>query len=1331
MAGKPRVRVFQEFETTPSPSAPELNVVVIGANQTFLDITDANDKQEAFIGTYIDAGNDPVPFPSRDAGTEVIGKSIQVFFDDMEAEYFTASDGEVDPLFPNILVSGTGINFADFVNTDGTSFPKDTGLHNRGVKVGDTIEVSLGGTVNTANIIGIENEVIDDIVSTPLADSDNHENIGLVDPYTVPGAATPDGGNTSTAELGEAGLYQFVDEDTIYTVTVSIAGAIGTAQFTVTDSGTDIVPAGETVQTVLGVREYDIGSRGIKIVIDDSAGADTFVLADFWTISCTAIASGRGVILATGNFTGGEDIQYDIAVVDGGISGNARVSVATPNNVDNSGPHTVVEADDFAIGTNNILITFNYPSVGMRLVPGDTWRVNGYVGGHAPEVVTVAAGGDDTMTVSGSYTHGLNALLTVTTSVGGAFGTAEFTWEFDDGLVKDSGTIVTLVTDTASTVYSLANGISISMDPGGDGVFTLTRAYESQMWALHHDQPAVVTAHDVVADDVTIVDLEATAAESNYNAPGAAVPDGGNTSTVVLGSAGAYRFTGEDQDYVVTVSTAAGAFVGSVFDVTDGVSGTDITTNFGGTQTITPVAGVTEYEIGSRGVKLTLQVDGTTVLADHWDIACVDTDDISIATGYDFQNPIVYTVEVTTGGALGTAELTVTSTNNLDDDVVTTVVAVSTYAIGQRGIEITIDPGADGVFNLGNKWTINTALRTDYIGATDAVYTLEISRGGDFGTAEVRVTSTVGDTSGPILLVEDTLPERENFSLPVEVGNLGILVRLEDLSDTGFVKGDKWTITATAQRLGGLTKLVLSKDMDPVLQTTGLDYSLRLVLQDKEIPQERVDALGDAWVFDETTITIGASIKVNDPEVFDLVAGNPVLFDMPVISGAKMYVTYEGLVTGQSSTLLTFEDVDDITGVLGDIDVRNPLAYGAFKALSNTNTQVKALRVESDDEIGHRGAIDVLENLGRDQVYCLVPLTHDETIIQLYDAHIDFMSTPDLNRFRIALINQILQTEIFISQFDVDSQGNVIDFTATLIDDPDSADLNPPVFTKMIDPDGDFVQKSVTPGDVVRINFSTDADGNEIFDTYEVDRVVSDEILILLTGPTTPITTPTKYQIVRPLTVQEQAENHAAIAQAYLDRRLFLTWPDFAEDNPVVPGYFLAAALGGMIAGNPPHQGLTNKTVAGFSGVSRTTQYFTQSQLDTMGDAGVLIFTQDGPGAPVKVRHQVSTDRTSVETSELSITKNVDFISFTFIDALEPFIGVWNINDDTLEAMRNVCSGVIERLKADKLERIGAPLIDATIISIAQNEILKDNVDIFIDIEVPFPVNFINLHLLI
>jgi hypothetical protein len=180
-----------------------------------------------------------------------------------------------------------------------------------------------------------------------------------------------------------------------------------------------------------------------------------------------------------------------------------------------------------------------------------------------------------------------------------------------------------------------------------------------------------------------------------------------------------------------------------------------------------------------------------------------------------------------------------------------------------------------------------------------------------------------------------------------------------------------------------------------------------------------------------------------------------------------------------------------------------------------------------------------------------------------------------------------------------------------------------------------------------------------------------------------------------------------------------------------VPGYFAGAVLAGMVAGLPAQAGFTNLTVAGFVGRANSDDRFTDAQLDVIAGGGTLIFTQPVPGAAVGVRHQLTTDVSTIFFQELSITKNVDMVSRFLRQLYAPFIGSYNITESLLDLMKTRGEAGINFLKEQKAPKVGAPLKAGSLSRIEESKTQPDSVEIDVKGDFPLPLNNVKITLFV
>jgi len=135
---------------------------------------------------------------------------------------------------------------------------------------------------------------------------------------------------------------------------------------------------------------------------------------------------------------------------------------------------------------------------------------------------------------------------------------------------------------------------------------------------------------------------------------------------------------------------------------------------------------------------------------------------------------------------------------------------------------------------------------------------------------------------------------------------------------------------------------------------------------------------------------------------------------------------------------------------------------------------------------------------------------------------------------------------------------------------------------------------------------------------------------------------------------------------------------------------------------------------------------FTETQLDTLAENGVWIVTQDKKGGSAYTRHQLTGDTTNLNYSEDSITANVDVISYGLQAALRPYVGIYNITPGVLLKVRAAVDRELNyRLTNTYTEQAGNQLLSYDILSITQNAQFQDRIDVVIQLQVPYPMNFI------
>ena len=1267
--------------------------------------------------------------------------------------------------------------FATTSNVEADLFERATAFKSRDVRAGDVVEISglAGSPATTQTLRSTIKSVVQEQVSSTISGATGDVNnqtaltatvfpIDTTSNPTVVIAASGNSGNIDDLYV-DAAAGGYVGDladgilDDIYTVTVVRGGLPGAGVPPIVSiasaSGTDDLATLEidlawAVAATDTTGPYAFGGRGLTLTWEDPAAAGSvFVIGDVWRV---IVSSGFTVIQAESNHTGavapavtGTSVnpffpndeytgqlgtEYEVEVTRGGAFGTARVLI-TSSGVDSSGPTPIPEpiegpiavtgnlGNETGVNAPYVADAENHPSVLPVLAgepfAGDTSDYQShYIGPPEEYTVEVLRGG-----VIAHTTPASRPILKVTSASGN-----------DDGAFTDLDAGEAAAVLAAGGFYAPAlqaltmGGVTVTFAPGSTAV-TGTGGF---LAALNVGD--LIRGSTDTNDDIGVVaSIDSDLAITLEN------PYAGLATIDVLGATAFWTptpiFVGKHGLQSRGIRMMFPARVG------------DYSIAAGGTTTI-------GFTFDYSGGGLVAFVPGETVLFSNADTATVVYATPGAAgtmslTDLSAGFSVAQTVETITSGSIsGVSGATVDGVHYvIQHNSVAPLGGVPPYAFSVSGATATALIDLAGVLTAS---VTSAALPSNPDVITpDGIAVVSAAVGSVVWLTSVIATpAALAFTGDATLTLGDTWTIEGNA---IPVGTKGVYITFQKNAQAGFVAGDIWTIDAEPVRDGPATYLDLHDNIpaDLLSEHTNLDTRFFLVQHDVEITQFRVeDPLTLNYDLTSTLVELTSDIRVVDSSWYDGAVGSTTvencgqiivptggtvdLVDIPV-DAAQVYVTYRALRTDKSAAIFTVESTADILAQVGSIDVLNPIAYGLEVALENApNKPIKYITLISDDATGYQRALNVTKYV--DDVYAFVPLSQNAVVQSLFDTHVDLMSTKDENKWRIAFINRALieSDALYDDQLCPTDSGEVVDdWIATVTADPVTG-----AFTVVEAVNTDFITKGVVAGDLFRTNYSTDLTGSVVYESYVVASVVSQTVLKLRTGPAVAIAVPSKFELYRSLSTTQQAERIRDISTSYADRRVYNVWPDLVERSGVfVEGYYVCCALAGMVAAFPPHQGFTNLSVAGFENLERSFIYFTQDELNTIADGGTLIVTQSVVGGVPFVRHQLSTDTSSLFTRELSLTKNLDSISYYFKDLLSPIIGRYNVTPEALEVVRSTFEGGIEQLKSNRYPRIGPQLLGANITRLEQDSVLLDHVIVEIEPDLPVPFNFLDLTLVI
>ncbi len=431
------------------------------------------------------------------------------------------------------------------------------------------------------------------------------------------------------------------------------------------------------------------------------------------------------------------------------------------------------------------------------------------------------------------------------------------------------------------------------------------------------------------------------------------------------------------------------------------------------------------------------------------------------------------------------------------------------------------------------------------------------------------------------------------------------------------------------------------------------------------------------------------------------------------ITSASVYIGHRAL-RQDCSAGGTINSASELTGTLGIVASGNPLALGVSIAMANTTTEVKYIGINSVDSAGFNAAISTLQTM--DDVYAIVPLTQDGSIIATFKTHAEAMSVPTIGNLRAIIGSTPLPTTSTLAKVTQDGD-TTIGASVSLIE-------TSPI--RITDPDASFYDDGVIAGDKIQMGTTTEF-------VYTVSEVLANESLIVsddVSASFTPGATKYSYSVYRELDRTAQASAVAATSKSFNSRRCVHVWPDVAViDGESLPGYYTACSIAGMTGGLPSQHGFTRIGVGGISALENTNDYFNQTQLNIIAEGGTMILEQANPSAAPVVRHQLTTDMSAIEFQEFSFVKNFDYVSKLCQDVLDSFIGQYNINRETLGVLETALRAVLESLKLAKLPKIGAPVVNYDVTNVQQLDDIRDRVEMYASVEFPYPLNTVGLHL--
>jgi hypothetical protein len=749
---------------------------------------------------------------------------------------------------------------------------------------------------------------------------------------------------------------------------------------------------------------------------------------------------------------------------------------------------------------------------------------------------------------------------------------------------------------------------------------------------------------------------------------------------------------------------------------------------------VAPTQGTSTADANNVTVAITVgnPVFSSTVVDDK------DTDrTVSAGTGNNFAGDLslgylvdTYTIEAVTAGNAAAARFRITSVqgDNVESAAITGTSPNQVLTVGTKGLVVAFSSYATA-FVLGEKYTVTARKAfaqnipsvvdvTDYDGLFNTVYEVQVVRGGAWANQpQIAVSTTNG--------IDYSAPQIVNVNQEFLLGSLGL--KAEFTTGDGLRLGDVFYIPVNAASVGA-TKTIKIADPLPSTVTTSTALSVDFCYRTAsvEIPRAGYPSAGaQAWTLssDATELTLDNDVEVVNSE-FTEISGAPLEM---LVKSADVHIGYHALQLAKTNQINTISDASLIESQIGKAVPENPVAYAVLKALQNSaGTKVYYVPVDEESVDGYNRAFDA--TLYDGSAYYIVPTTGDQQVIQAAKSHVLAASDETRARERVAIVSESFSSVVDLYNKKMDGQA----WNGYVSLAPGSS---PAVFNRVTVPGATFLTDGIRPGDLFRSDFTVNALGQEVYQSFRIVSVTDEENLVLespaFATSVGSAVNPRRVQIVRALSRNEQALYIAGNSEALGSRRVVNVWPDFLQDGErYVDGYFGAAAIAGLKSGVAPHQPLTNVILNGFTKADRSTPYFTLSQLNTIANGGTWIIDQDRFEGAIYNRHQLTTDYTDDNMAEVSITTNLDSISKILREDLKSFIGQYNNHPYFQELMRTRLVDRLSYLQSNAVTlKAGPQLIDYEVVQLETDPLIRTRILATVNLTLPYPVNVIQLKL--
>lgn len=172
----------------------------------------------------------------------------------------------------------------------------------------------------------------------------------------------------------------------------------------------------------------------------------------------------------------------------------------------------------------------------------------------------------------------------------------------------------------------------------------------------------------------------------------------------------------------------------------------------------------------------------------------------------------------------------------------------------------------------------------------------------------------------------------------------------------------------------------------------------------------------------------------------------------------------------------------------------------------------------------------------------------------------------------------------------------------------------------------------------------------------------------------------------------------------------------FTNSIEAVDSTFVAAALSGILSSSQIQAPITNRRITGFDSLPAASKY-AESQKNSLATNGCLII--ESRGSALVVRHGLTSNTTTLESQEISVVRETDYMLSTLRSSLQSIFIGGVIDPTTVSSIRAVSESILDSLVSDNA------IYGYKDLKVRQNPDTSTQIDVKFAFQPIYPLNYL------